>query len=562
MQSKRSGTSRAQSVGTTLSLILLVTLLTAAAALFSLQRLQPDIERDLTARVATAVQGTVSDFSIDGQDVTLIGSISSEEASKRAVESAQSVFGVGRVINNLTIDGADTTEQASSDSQTTQTIPLVVETEDNAKAPSTLTIASREGSVTVQGIVPDGETIERINNALSGKFGSKNVRDELSSFDGSVSPQWLTGIVAMVDQLDGINDPILKITGEDLVLGGTVNAEQIRRVKLATAERLLGTELNIVDNLSVVAPGSAEQSEVPETEQTKQADQKVVEKEEAVVETTALPTSNAIASATSAEAGPDKSNPVTASRPASIEITSINNQISLTGFVGSQADASGIREGLDNLFGVNSYNDELTVSDSVQSASWIDDALIVTSEIRDIPQFSVSIRAGQMSLGGNVEDRETARDFSIAATQIAGNKLGVLNNFSVTRISLSDSDEDLMAESLLQELEALPTRKIIFNKNSTTLADSAKEVLDDVAAAILGYDDLVVEIAGHTDSTGDAVTNLRLSMQRASAVRDYLVEQNVPASRLSPIGYGETAPIGDNDTEASRAANRRIEFNL
>ncbi len=562
MQSKRSGTSRAQSVGTTLSLILLVTLLTAAAALFSLQRLQPDIERDLTARVATAVQGTVSDFSIDGQDVTLIGSISSEEASKRAVESAQSVYGVGRVINNLTIDGADTTEQASSDSQTTQTIPLVVETEDNAKAPSTLTIASREGSVTVQGIVPDGETIERINNALSGKFGSKNVRDELSSFDGSVSPQWLTGIVAMVDQLDGINDPILKITGEDLVLGGTVNAEQIRRVKLATAERLLGTELNIVDNLSVVAPGSAEQSEVPETEQTKQADQKVVEKEEAVVETTALPTSNAIASATSAEAGPDKSNPVTASRPASIEITSINNQISLTGFVGSQADASGIREGLDNLFGVNSYNDELTVSDSVQSASWIDDALIVTSEIRDIPQFSVSIRAGQMSLGGNVEDRETARDFSIAATQIAGNKLGVLNNFSVTRISLSDSDEDLMAESLLQELEALPTRKIIFNKNSTTLADSAKEVLDDVAAAILGYDDLVVEIAGHTDSTGDAVTNLRLSMQRASAVRDYLVEQNVPASRLSPIGYGETAPIGDNDTEASRAANRRIEFNL
>ena len=114
----------------------------------------------------------------------------------------------------------------------------------------------------------------------------------------------------------------------------------------------------------------------------------------------------------------------------------------------------------------------------------------------------------------------------------------------------------------MQELNALPTRNIVFNKGSTTLTNSAKSVLDDVAAAILGYDDLVVEIAGHTDSSGDAVTNLNLSKQRAAAVRDYLVEKDVPSSRLSPIGYGETAPITSNDTGAGRAANRRIEFNI
>ena len=114
----------------------------------------------------------------------------------------------------------------------------------------------------------------------------------------------------------------------------------------------------------------------------------------------------------------------------------------------------------------------------------------------------------------------------------------------------------------MQELDALPTSNIVFNKNSTTLTDDAKDVLEDVAAAILGYSDLVVEIAGHTDTTGDAVRNLSLSKQRASAVRDYLVEIDVPANRLSPIGYGETAPIRDNDTDAGRAANRRIEFKL
>ena len=124
------------------------------------------------------------------------------------------------------------------------------------------------------------------------------------------------------------------------------------------------------------------------------------------------------------------------------------------------------------------------------------------------------------------------------------------------------TNEDLLAQSLMQELDALPTSNILFNKNSTTLTDDAKEVLQDVAAAILGYSDLVVEIAGHTDTTGDAVRNLSLSKQRAEAVRDYLVEIDVPGNRLSPIGYGETAPIGDNDTDAGRAANRRIEFNL
>ena len=571
MQSKRSRSSRAGGVGTILSLVLLATLLTMAAAMFSFRQLQPDIERDLNARVATALQDRgVSDFSIDGQDVILAGAIDSEAASKSAVESVRSVYGVGRVINKLTIDGIPSEEtitagigdQSGTESGAGQTeeAPLVIENNQKTAAPPSLTIASRDGRISIQGIVPDQETIERVNTALAGKFGRNNVRDELSSFEGSESPLWLNGMLSMIDQLDGIEDPILKVTGQDLILGGTVNAQQIRRVKVATAERLLGAELNVIDNLTVISPDETPSQETPSqetpaaiTEEPEVAENTVAEtettdeEEQTVVATTALPTTTA---------------PSVTKRQASIEIDSTNNQITLTGFVSSQADASGLREGLDNLFGVNGYFDELTISDSVESADWIDDALIVTSEIRDVPEFAINIRAGQMSLSGSVEDRETARDLSIAATEIAGDKLGVLNNFSVNNVGTVDSDEDLLAQSLLQELDALPTENIIFNKNSTTLTDSAKEVLDDVAAAILGYNDLVVEIAGHTDSSGDAVRNLRLSKQRATAVQDYLLERNVPGNRLSPIGYGETAPISDNDTDAGRAANRRIEFNL
>lgn len=70
------------------------------------------------------------------------------------------------------------------------------------------------------------------------------------------------------------------------------------------------------------------------------------------------------------------------------------------------------------------------------------------------------------------------------------------------------------------------------------------------------------EIAGYTDNTGDANANQQLSEKRANAVRNYLVQQGVPAERLTAVGYGEQDPIADNSTAEGRLKNRRIEFNV
>lgn len=69
------------------------------------------------------------------------------------------------------------------------------------------------------------------------------------------------------------------------------------------------------------------------------------------------------------------------------------------------------------------------------------------------------------------------------------------------------------------------------------------------------------EIAGYTDNTGDAGKNQKLSEQRAVAVREYLVQQGVPAESLTAVGYGDKDPIADNSTVEGRHKNRRIEFN-
>ena len=71
-----------------------------------------------------------------------------------------------------------------------------------------------------------------------------------------------------------------------------------------------------------------------------------------------------------------------------------------------------------------------------------------------------------------------------------------------------------------------------------------------------------VRIIGHTDSQGSDAINNPLSKDRADAVRDYLVAQGVPATRISTAGRGEHQPIADNATAEGRAKNRRVEIFL
>jgi outer membrane protein OmpA-like peptidoglycan-associated protein len=71
-----------------------------------------------------------------------------------------------------------------------------------------------------------------------------------------------------------------------------------------------------------------------------------------------------------------------------------------------------------------------------------------------------------------------------------------------------------------------------------------------------------VEIAGHTDDVGSEEDNQQLSERRALSVKTYLESQGVSAERISAVGYGESHPVADNDTEEGRARNRRTTFRL
>jgi outer membrane protein OmpA-like peptidoglycan-associated protein len=101
---------------------------------------------------------------------------------------------------------------------------------------------------------------------------------------------------------------------------------------------------------------------------------------------------------------------------------------------------------------------------------------------------------------------------------------------------------------------------VFFDTNKWDLLPESRIELDKLASLLTANKDKKVEIGGHTDNVGNDADNLKLSENRAKSVVDYLISKGVPAENLSYKGYGETVPLGDNNTDAGRARNRRTEF--
>lgn len=103
---------------------------------------------------------------------------------------------------------------------------------------------------------------------------------------------------------------------------------------------------------------------------------------------------------------------------------------------------------------------------------------------------------------------------------------------------------------------------VTFPVDSAVISPAMRAVLDDVAASMIRYPNSLIDVMGHTDSTGSDQYNLELSRRRAESVANYLVSRGVARSRIETLGYGEQYPVGDNTTAAGREQNRRVEIRI
>lgn len=103
---------------------------------------------------------------------------------------------------------------------------------------------------------------------------------------------------------------------------------------------------------------------------------------------------------------------------------------------------------------------------------------------------------------------------------------------------------------------------ILFDTGKSDLKEGAKITLAKLAGILLMMGESKIQIEGHTDSTGSAETNDKLSLARANSVMNFLAEQGVEAARMTSAGLGSTQPVAENDTAENRGKNRRVEIVL
>ncbi len=112
------------------------------------------------------------------------------------------------------------------------------------------------------------------------------------------------------------------------------------------------------------------------------------------------------------------------------------------------------------------------------------------------------------------------------------------------------------------QIDLIMPGNITFATDSSDVKEEFMATLRSVAKVVQEYENTLVTIEGHTDSTGSDSYNQMLSEQRAASVAEVLLSEGVAFERIAAEGYGETRPVADNSTPEGRSANRRVEISL
>jgi outer membrane protein OmpA-like peptidoglycan-associated protein len=183
-------------------------------------------------------------------------------------------------------------------------------------------------------------------------------------------------------------------------------------------------------------------------------------------------------------------------------------------------------------------------------------------------------RAREEALEAQQREAESARDAQQAFQEARQAK--ALAASSVTEAQLARREADLaieQADTLRRQLENLQLRQtesgvvvtlgdVLFESGQTQLLEEAMASLVEVVDLLQSEPEKNIRIEGHTDSTGDAETNLQISEKRAKSVLDALVSLGVDQNRFAYAGMGEDFPIASNETEDGRRQNRRVDVIL
>ena len=200
------------------------------------------------------------------------------------------------------------------------------------------------------------------------------------------------------------------------------------------------------------------------------------------------------------------------------------------------------------------------------------DVNVIVTDFKKVPRAGeqiifVSKRSGSKFSGRAGKDGKFSLKLPSADTFIIKVKT-IVDSTKYGLIAIREllSDEEF-AEPFTVTVMFEPARSyrldnVYFDFGKYTLRPESFAELDELVSYMKWRENEKIEIAGHTDNIGSASDNLKLSQQRAEAIRQYLIKKGVVASRVVAKGYGSTDPVADNSTYEGRQQNRRTEVRI
>jgi OOP family OmpA-OmpF porin len=226
-----------------------------------------------------------------------------------------------------------------------------------------------------------------------------------------------------------------------------------------------------------------------------------------------------------------------------------NGKITLSGDVVDEKAKLSLVTPAKLLWGENNVVDQLNIKPDAPRFWWNVKPFDVLSKLKAVPDFKLKLSDNLIS-GNATVGSEGIKDQLLA---------GLKNWFS----SNAKSDVTVNVNTALYQDQVDPKTLLNLPIEYATGASEVPEIIKPLLlqiAQILKDDPRSIVINGHTDNTGVAQDNKVLSLARAEKIKAYLVSQGVDTSRLNTAGFGDEKPVADNNSDAGKAKNRRIEF--
>lgn len=234
-----------------------------------------------------------------------------------------------------------------------------------------------------------------------------------------------------------------------------------------------------------------------------------------------------------------------------MQAPSPDGMVYVSGTVPDESARVAIISRLRDLYGADKVVDRLDSGGVVSPPGWTGHVVkTLGNGIRNVRQGQLEFNGTQVTISGNVANEVRRQQ---VASEIA---TALTPTYTVNNGLRAPAG----AQALLDQ--TLADRVVEFGSGSAILTPTGIAILEEMAAAIARLDRPRIEIIGHTDSTGNRMANVALSLARADAVKTYLAGKGIPPAGLSAHGAGPDRPLTPNDTPEGRARNRRIEFRL